>query len=116
MPPPKKFLPRKGPEAIIQEDIIKFLRYRGWYVKDTHGNMYQSGFPDLFISHPRYGMRWVEVKNPLKYAFTPAQLENFPLMCAHGAGIWIMTAAEESEYSKLFGPFNWYFYLQALRG
>ena len=115
MPPPKTFSPKKGPEALIQEKIIEFLRIRQWYVKHTHGNMYQSGFPDLFASHPRYGMRWIEVKNPEQYAFTPAQLENFPLMCAHGAHIWILVAPTEEEYAKLFKPYNWFFYLQALR-
>ena len=79
MPPPKKFLPCKGPEAIIQEDIIKFLRYRGWYVKTPTGICIKSGFL-IFLSATPTVCVGVEVKNPLKYAFTPAQLENFPLI------------------------------------
>lgn len=75
--------------------------------------MYQSGLPDLFISHRMYGQRWVEVKNPTKYEFTPAQVKNFPLMSANGAAIWILIAASEDEYKKLFMPENWYWYLHA---
>jgi len=96
-----------GPEGIIQQDICAFLRVRGWFVKVTVGNMYQSGFPDLFACHPSYGIRWIEVKNPEGYRFTGAQLENFPKMCANGTGIWIMTEASENQYNWLSKKYNW---------
>jgi hypothetical protein len=51
------------------------------------------------------------VKNPEKYSFTPAQLETFPMFGAKGIGIWVLVAATEAEYRKLFGPANWYTYL-----
>ncbi len=110
-----KIKPKKGPEAEIQEAICKFLRARSWYVEETHGNMYQNGWPDLFATHIHYGFRFIEVKNPLSYSFTPAQLEKFPLFCANGAGIWIMAAATEEEYAKLNKPHNWqYYHIQLL--
>lgn len=77
--------------------------------------MYQSGFPDLYATHYKYGARWVEVKNPEKYCFTPAQLEWFPQFVSHGSGIWIMTAATDVEYEKLFKPCNWYLYLGVMK-
>lgn len=113
MEPRKVVNHKRGPEAIIQDAIIAFLRNRLWYVKSTHGNMYQAGFPDLYCCHPIYGARWVEVKNPVKYEFTAAQQIEFPLMSGHGAHIWILTAATETEYKKLFGPPNWTSYLLA---
>jgi hypothetical protein len=105
---------RKGPEARIQDSIISYLEGLGWFVKETHGNMYQSGFPDLFCCHRRYGQRWVEVKLPNMEGskFTKAQLADFPKICANGSGVWIMTAASKSEYDKLFKPPNWYHYLK----
>ena len=103
---------RKGPERIIQDDLILFLEKKGWFVKETHGNVYQNGFPDLFATHRSYGTRWIEVKNPKQYAFTPAQLEQFPKFVMHGSGIWILTAATEVEYQKLFKACNWYQYLK----
>jgi len=112
---PRKPRATKGPEEIIQEEICKFLRIRGWFVKETHGNMYQSGFPDLRAAHPDYGTRWIEVKNPKHYVFTAAQLRDFPLMCAHRDFIWIMTAATEDEYAKLFKPCNWMMYLDVMK-
>lgn len=111
---PKK-VKRESPEAKIQADIIKFLKIRDWYVKETHGNMFQWGFPDLFACHSKYGHRWIEVKNPKMYSFTPAQRECFPKFCANGSGVWIMVAATEYEYQKLFKPCNWYTYLEVMR-
>lgn len=82
---------------------------------ETHGNLYQSGFPDVYCMHRSYGSRWVEVKNPLAYAFTPAQIREFPLMVAHGTGVWVLVAATEEEYQKLFKPCNWWHYLSILK-
>lgn len=108
------FKPRggKGPEAKIQDAIIKELRYREWLVKETHGTMFQSGFPDLFAAHTLYGQRWIEVKNPVSYKFTPAQLEWFPKFAAAHVGIWILTSAEPHELAKLMGPPNWHTFLK----
>lgn len=102
---------KHGPEYKIQKAIINFLMLRGWYVKETHGNMYQQGFPDLYVCKRKYGSRWLEVKNPVKYKFTPAQLISFPRMSSEGIGIWILTAATEVEYAKLFKPANWWTFL-----
>lgn len=80
---------------------------------ETHGNMYQWGFPDLFACHFRYGSRWIEVKLPeMKGSrFTPAQQENFPKMCANGAGVWVLTGDSDREFDKLMAPCNWTHYL-----
>lgn len=110
--------PRNNPEQKIQDHIIEFLSIRGWVVMPTHGNMYQQGFPDLYCLHHNYGAKWIEVKNPKGYSFTPAQRKYFPIIAQalemgpdHRQGIWILTAATEEEYKKLFGPQNWYTYL-----
>ena len=103
---------KKGPEAEIQDAIEKMLRGLEWYVMRTHGSMYQSGFPDIYATHCKYGQRWIEVKLPeMKGSkFTPAQLECFPKLCAHGSGVWILTGDSDVEYRKLFGRFNWWQY------
>ena len=90
------------------------LRYKGWFVKVTHGNMYQSGYPDLYAPHSTYGPRWIEVKKPnMKGSkFTPAQLADFPKFCANGSGVWVLTAATKDEYEKLFQNPNWVVYLK----
>ena len=102
----------KGPEAKIQDALVKFLREREWFVKVIHGSTFQTGMPDLYIAKKKYGSRWVEVKNPKAYRFTAAQLETFPRMAAEGIGIWILTAATEEEYKKLFNYPNWHQYLK----
>lgn len=104
----------KGPERIIQDSLTLLLEGKGWHVMETHGNMYQQGFPDLYCVHDTHRQRWIEVKNPTKYEFTPAQLDNFPIV-SRVSGIWILVAATEEEYQKLFEPQNWYLYLDILR-
>jgi hypothetical protein len=104
-----------GPEALIQEAIEKKLLGLGWYVRSTHGSMYQCGFPDLFACHLKYGTRWVEVKNPTGYSFTSAQLEVFPKFTANGVGVWVLISDQDSEIAKLFKPANWYQYLSIMR-
>jgi hypothetical protein len=111
------------PETILQNQIISFLRMREWFVKSTQGNLYQSGFPDLFCCHSRHGARWVEVKLPTRSKsgiFTNAQLDTFPKIGAHGGptgnagltlGVWVMQYATEDEYTILFKPCNWYVFL-----
>jgi hypothetical protein len=114
----RKFKPKdtrkKGPEGKIQEEIIIMLRAKEWFVKPTHGNMYQSGFPDLFACHARYVQRWIEFKNSKAYYFTNEQVEDFPRLCANGSGVWILVEASETEYDKLFKSPNWFMYLSIM--
>jgi len=112
---PPRFKESTGPEAKIQHALINLLKVKDWFVLSTHGNAFQVGLPDLFICHRRYGHRWIDVKNPSGYKFTPAQLDIWPLLCAHGSGVWILTAATEHEYEKLFQPCNWYTFTLAWR-
>lgn len=108
---------KKGrPEGIIQDAILAMLRMKGWFVKPTHGNIYQHGFPDLYATHSKYGPRWIEVKNPKSYKFTPAQMEDFQKFSANGTGIWVLVAATEDEYKKLFKRPNWFVYLSIMMG
>jgi hypothetical protein len=115
------FKPRRTgqarPEAKIQNDLIKYLRHREWYVKVLHGSTFQSGMPDLFCTHALHGIRLVEVKLPgMKGSkFTPAQLRTFPQLCANGAKVWVLTGATDSEYAKLWKPCNWASYLGVLK-
>ena len=106
--------PKKGnPEAVIQKAIIVYLEHRNWFVKPTHGNMYQSGLPDLFCCHNVYGQKWVEVKLPnMKGSkFTNAQQKEFPKFVTHGSPIWVLTGATKAEYDKLFKPGNLWVYM-----
>lgn len=95
-----------GPEWHIQKELIKFLRVRNWLVEVTQGNLYQKGFPDLYLAHKQHGQRWVDVKNPVSYSFTKAQRIKWPNWEKHGVGIWILVAPTEEEYDKLWQPPN----------
>lgn len=104
----------KGPEDIIQEAIIDMLEKKGWFVKHLHGNMYQRGFPDLFAA--RKGMiRLIEVKNPKVWKFEETQIELFGELAKQQIGVWIMFAATEEEYAKLFKPANYCWLTKALK-
>jgi hypothetical protein len=104
------------PEASVQAAIIKKLEYEGWYVKPTHGNYHQSGFPDLYAVHQRHGPRWIEVKDPNRKArganlFTTAQMETFARWAGMGIGVWVLVGYDDLEYKKLFNRANWMAYL-----
>jgi len=98
---------KHGPEWYIRRDIIELLKARGWLVEITHGNQYQSGLPDLYVAHPRYGKRWIDAKNPGEYTFTRAQKQKWPVWDEFGIGIWILIAGTQEEYDKLFQAPNW---------
>jgi hypothetical protein len=102
----------KGPEEIIQDAIVMYLRAREWFVMETHGNAFQRGFPDVYATHYKFGPRWIEVKNPLKYVFTDAQKHCFPKLMENGTKIWILVAGTETEYLKLWEPPNLYHYMK----
>lgn len=105
---------RKSPEEKIQSDLIGFLALRNWTVMPTHGNMFQRGFPDLYVLHEEHGSRWIEVKNPKQFSFTAAQKRFFPIMSLAGVGIWVLTAATDDEYAKLFRPANCFAYMSGV--
>lgn len=109
---PAKIKSNKKPENIIRDAIRTKLMSYGWHVFVTHGNAYQSGFPDLYAIHKKYGYRWIEVKQPVKYQFTVAQRQNFPLFSSCSIGIWILTSADDYEIDKLFKPANWWQYIK----
>jgi hypothetical protein len=95
------------PEAAIQEALVEFLTVRGWRCDETHGSVYQTGFPDIYIAHPKWGKRWIDCKVAGKYSFTNAQKVKWPEWEKAGTGIWILTAATYEEYRKLWQPPNW---------
>ena len=111
----RKIRSQTKPETILQRKIADYLKLRDWYVKNTHGNAFQSGFPDLYACHKRYGTRWIEVKMPTHYKFTPAQLDTFPEFAAKGVGVWVLNEATETQYKLLFGPPNWHMFLQVMK-
>jgi len=47
--------------------------------------------------------------------FTKAQLRDFPKFNNISGGVWVLTAATEEEYQKLFEPANWWLYLSMLK-
>lgn len=87
--------------------IIKKLEARGWFCNVTHGNMYQSGFPDVYAMHPvRRLSRWIEVKNPTSFKFTDAQKLWYPRMIASGIPIWVLMGHDDTQLALLNGPPN----------
>ncbi len=103
------------PESKIQSEIISYLKVRDWFVRPVGPSAASCGWPDLYAAHFRFGPRWIEVKRPIGYQFTPAQIETFPLLGAHGVGVWVLTAADDDEVMKLFKPANWWQFLSTTK-
>ena len=98
--------PRHGKEYFIQRDLIAYLKVRGWLVERIIGNAFQSGLPDLFCYHPKWGSRWIDCKVEGRYSFTKAQKRKWPIWAKFGIGIWILIGADQENYDKLFQPPN----------
>ena len=105
-----------GPEYYIQNKWVDFLTAKGWLVERLIGNAYQTGIPDLYLAHPKYGSRWVDIKVYGSYNFTKAQKYKWPLWEEYGIGIWIIGAKDNESCTKnhmiyehefLLGPPNW---------
>jgi len=112
-----KFKKKHGPEFTIQHAIVEFLRERGWHVErlvggEVRGGAVQSGLPDIFACHKKFGVRFIEVKYEDSFRFTLAQKWKFPLLMANGCGIWILTAASDEQYDRLFKEPNLWDYLK----
>lgn len=105
--------PEHGPEWFIQRDLKTYLEIEHWHVERMIGNAYQQGIPDLYCFHKKWGERWIDVKQPKKYSFTHAQKLKWPVWERAGIGIWILTAATQLEYDKLFQPPNWREFVKA---
>lgn len=103
----KKTIIRKSIESKIQSRLMKFLRARGWLVENMHGNMFQSGIPDLYCFKREYGERWIDVKVEGRYSFTKAQRIKWVQWEIAGIGIWILTGHTQKDYNRLFRPPNW---------
>ena len=104
---PTKIRKAHGPEYGIQQEVVRFLWLRGWWVERLVGFAWQYGLPDLIAGHPKWGIRFVEVKNENAYEMTRAQKLKFPILDKFGFGIWILTEATEEQYDRLFKPPNW---------
>ncbi len=98
---------KHGPEYGIQNEVIAYLIQRGWHTERIIGNAFQRGLPDLYAGHKKWGQRWIEIKNETRYEFTKAQRHKFPILDSFNIGIWVLVAATEEEYDKLFQPPNW---------
>jgi len=105
---------REQPENKLKKQVVSHLEKRGWYIIKTHGNMYQSGLPDLYCCHPRYGTRWIELKTE-KGVLTDAQKVVFSKMRKHGVMIHVITSVkdlgEPGSNKGIFGSDNWYYYI-----
>lgn len=91
-------------EDKIQNHIKVMLESRGWHVERIVGGKLQNGLPDLYVTHLKYGGRWIEVKRPMMIGsrWTKAQKHKFPILSANGTGIWILTGAQDRDYDLLF--------------
>jgi len=97
---------RDDPELRIRTRIRNYMKDRGWRVDITHGNKYSKGFPDLHCYHLEHGLRWVDAKNPVRYAYTTAQIKLWPKWEEVGCGVWILFEGDDANYDLLFEPPN----------
>ena len=94
-------------EAKIQRKVVEFLAVRAWHVERMSANCWETGIPYLYCHSTRFGVRWVEVKKPSGFEFTPIQRRKWPELEQAGVGIWVLTAATVEQYGLLYRQPNW---------
>lgn len=103
-------------EKQIEVKLMKRLEYYGWFVKKLHGNTFQSGMPDLFVSRKDLGIRLIEIKKPGSWSFTNSQKSTFPLLMASGAPVYLLFGYSDEDIILLSSPPNLVNYLEQLYG
>ena len=106
----------------VGKPFDNLLEHRGWKVYNIHGNMYQAGLPDRYITHGTYSPRWVEYKIE-GHSFTKAQRVVFPQLIAHNVPLYLIEGTDfrgiegkdalHRAYKKLFGAPNCAYYLHS---
>jgi len=89
----------------VVDPFTAFLKTRGWDSYNIHGNQYQEGLPDAYITHPDYAPRWVEYKvrdDYDKVKLTSAQKKKFPKLNANNVPIYIIAAKDLRKRGKAF--------------
>ena len=106
---------KHGPEYKIQQDIIKYLEDRGWLTRVVSGGLYNVGLPDIIACHKIYGIKFIEVKTPVKnVTFTKAQWHWYPKYNQNGAPVYVLTGADHENYMRLFDPSNLWLFMGGL--
>lgn len=81
------------------------MERKGWLTDKTHGNKFQSGWPDLYCHHPLHGGAWIEMKATKRKKLTRSQRGLFARWSKYGVRIWVLTGPE--DYDLLFDEPNW---------
>lgn len=87
----------RQPEAILGNQIKKYLEVRGWKLIKLHGNQFQSGLPDYVALYPGGKIKWIEIKTPTG-RLSSRQIEKFSLLEKMGQQIYILTCLEECKW------------------
>ena len=90
-----------------KNDLVKYLEIRGWLTQRMSADAFLKGFPDLFCADNKWGTRWVEVRRPENHTLNKAQRRRWALWDELRIGIWVLTAATQEEFNKLYKPPNW---------
>lgn len=88
----------------VYEPLRRKLQYEGWFVQKIHGNEFQSGLPDVYAYHRKYGQRWIELKTKTG-RLSQRQITKFAEMNRHGLKVWLLRGPE--EYDLLFSEPKW---------
>lgn len=106
----KKPQTRLQTETKASNTLRKFMEARGWYLVKLHGNVYQSGMPDLYCGHILHGYRWIEMKAP-GGKLRPSQMTRFAELREVGIEVYVLESYH--HYDRLFKDRgNWLHYVR----
>ena len=93
-------------EKELSDNIRVRLHLDGWHTEKSHGNAYQSGWPDLYCMHPEHGQCWIETKVRGK-KLEASQVTTFLKWHKHRVRIYIITSVDDLILVYKHKPPNW---------
>lgn len=81
------------------------MAMNGWVTVKIPGGRFLQGFPDIFATHRKYGIRLIETKVPVRGKLSDSQIAMIRKLAAHGTKVYVLH--DERDYDKLFLEPNW---------
>lgn len=92
-------------ESAGAKRLRQYMAVREWYTVKIPGGRFLSGFPDIYATHHRFGIRLIETKIPIGGKLSDSQIAMFRKLARHGSKIYVLH--DETNYDMLFGDPNW---------
>jgi len=103
-------------ESTVSKTLTDHLQLKGWMYRKLHGNMYQTGLPDLFLIGPKGHQCLIEMKGTKKEQGPLQQIDLFERCKGMQVGFLILANKKRARVGVILGaPEGFYLMLSPFR-